>query len=283
MTKFSIIISTINRVGELNLLFESLIRQTYKDFEVIIVDQNTDERLIPVVERYSSSVNITHINSQSRGASRGRNIGIVNSQGEIAIFPDDDCVYPPDLLELSVLSFGKNQGARCLIGMLIDPQGKPHSRWYPEKTTLATNLSALVIGFEPVLIIQRSLINKLEGFDETIGIGSQTPWGSGEGSDMCIRALQLNEILLIDPSLKIIHPRPPLLSNYRSQNEKTYSYAVGMGGVIKKNRLSFFTIVLYLFTYIRSILWACVKLRKNQAQFHLFRLKGVIEGLVKYQ
>ncbi|MFK2251903.1 glycosyltransferase family A protein [Bacteroides fragilis] len=50
--------------------------QKYSDFEIILVDQNLDDRLISLVEKYSNSLNIVHYRSIIKGLSANRNIGI---------------------------------------------------------------------------------------------------------------------------------------------------------------------------------------------------------------
>jgi glycosyltransferase involved in cell wall biosynthesis len=283
MTQFSLIVPTINRVNEVIRLLESLRLQTYKDFEVVVVDQNTDERLIPVIEQFSSDLCMTHIRSQTSGASKARNIGIHHTRGQILIWPDDDCWFPPNLLENIASSFENNRDVSGLLGILIDATGKPHSRWYHRQTTRATFLSALMMGAEPLLFFRREMVENLGGFDETIGVGAQTSWGAGEGTDLCIRALHNQEVLIIDPSLKVCHALAPILTNDPSQNKKTYGYARGMGAVLKKNHLPISTIALYVLSYIRAILWACISLKRSHIEFHILRLKGVIEGWYRYK
>ena len=97
--KFSLIVSTIGRKDDLERLLHSLQAQTLQDFETIIVDQSRSDELIPLIEKFSSALRISHVKMDERGASRGRNRGLEMSIGEICTYPDDDCTYPPNLLE----------------------------------------------------------------------------------------------------------------------------------------------------------------------------------------
>src|SRR5262249_11709918 len=97
--KFSLIVSTVGRVNDLHALFTSLAAQSYRDFEVIVVDQSGDDRLAELVSEYCSVFKLRHVPMQQRGVSRGRNRGLFEIGGEIVAFPDDDCAYPPDVLQ----------------------------------------------------------------------------------------------------------------------------------------------------------------------------------------
>ena len=50
--KFSLILATVDRVTELERFLDSLDRQTFRDFELFVVDQNTDDRLVPILASY---------------------------------------------------------------------------------------------------------------------------------------------------------------------------------------------------------------------------------------
>src|SRR5664279_2461370 len=93
---FSLIVATIGRTMELDRLLESLRRQSQHELELIIVDQNTDGRLDPVVRRFSD-LSIKHLRCEP-GVSHARNLGIRASTGDVIATPDDDCWYPDDLL-----------------------------------------------------------------------------------------------------------------------------------------------------------------------------------------
>src|SRR4051794_25382327 len=93
----SLVVATINRVTELDRLFCSLDRQTCTNFEVIVVDQNHDRRLLPVVAAHPRLA-IKHLRSE-RGLSRARNVGLRFATGNLIAIPDDDCWYPEELVE----------------------------------------------------------------------------------------------------------------------------------------------------------------------------------------
>lgn len=95
---YSIIIPVYNRPDELDELLESLTRQTYTNFEVIVVD---DGSLIPcknVVEKYKEKLSVLYYYKSNSGPGQSRNYGAKESKGEYLIFLDSDCIVPPQYL-----------------------------------------------------------------------------------------------------------------------------------------------------------------------------------------
>lgn len=99
---------TINVTTELDLFLKSLKAQTYKNFELIVVDQNEGYDVFEIVKNYEEDFKIKYVRSDEKGLSLNRNRGLVLMEGEIAGFPDDDCEYQPDTLE-KVISFFKRK------------------------------------------------------------------------------------------------------------------------------------------------------------------------------
>ena len=70
----SLIVATVDRVELVGELLASLVTQTLQDFEVVVVDQNRDDRLVALLAHYDTRLAITHIRAP-RGLSRSRNAG----------------------------------------------------------------------------------------------------------------------------------------------------------------------------------------------------------------
>src|SRR3569623_1132501 len=95
----SLIVATVERTKELGPMFESFAAQTFKAFEVIVVDQNLDDSLETYLERARDlGLALKHIRHRPSNLSAARNVGIDSAVGEWVAFPDDDCWYEPDLL-----------------------------------------------------------------------------------------------------------------------------------------------------------------------------------------
>ena len=97
MPGFSLILATSGRTTELRRFFGSLAAAGAADCECIVVDQNADDRLQPILAAWSDRISIKHLRS-SPGLSHARNVGLSRATGELLAFPDDDCWYSPGLL-----------------------------------------------------------------------------------------------------------------------------------------------------------------------------------------
>lgn len=95
--EFSIIIPVYNRISEVEELLESLLHQTYRNFETILVDDGSTQPCEDTAKKYSEkSLNIKYFYKSNEGRSIARNHGIEHSSGQWLVFFDSDCVIPPD-------------------------------------------------------------------------------------------------------------------------------------------------------------------------------------------
>src|SRR5436853_4580540 len=97
LPSFDLVVATVDRFEELGRLLSALERQTEARFRVVLVDQNEDDRLDSVLSEHAS-LDVVRLRA-AHGLSRARNVALPSVQGDIVAFPDDDCVYPDDLLE----------------------------------------------------------------------------------------------------------------------------------------------------------------------------------------
>ena len=96
---FSLIIPIYNRPDEAKELLESLSLQTFKDFELILVEDGSTKTCSTEVEAYRSSLQIQYIVKENTGRSDTRNVGMQHAKGDYFIFFDSDCIIPPHYLE----------------------------------------------------------------------------------------------------------------------------------------------------------------------------------------
>jgi cellulose synthase/poly-beta-1,6-N-acetylglucosamine synthase-like glycosyltransferase len=95
---YSIILPTFNRPDEVENFLESIGKQEYLNFEVIIVDGSPDNILHALIDRYKQISGLIYIHKPGLGASESRNLGCEKAKGDFLVFIDSDCVVPSDYL-----------------------------------------------------------------------------------------------------------------------------------------------------------------------------------------
>ena len=92
--RYSVIIPVYNRPDEADELLQSLTRQSFKDFEVIIVEDGSSVPCKDVAERYQNILDIHYYAKPNSGPGQTRNYGAERSRGEYLIILDSDCILP---------------------------------------------------------------------------------------------------------------------------------------------------------------------------------------------
>ena len=96
----SIIMPTYNRGYIIQKAIDSVLAQTYEDWELIIVDDGSTDNTAEVVGR-NNDERIRYISySPNKGANHARNVGMENAAGDFIAFADSDIIYEPKFLEL---------------------------------------------------------------------------------------------------------------------------------------------------------------------------------------
>lgn len=117
--KLSLIVPVYNRPGEIQELLESLTEQTYKEFEVIIVEDGSKLKCDQVCETFKDKLNLTYYFKTNSGPGDTRNYGCERANGNYCIILDSDCIIPPNyvafvqkaLNEDYIDTFGGTDGA----------------------------------------------------------------------------------------------------------------------------------------------------------------------------
>ena len=120
MPTFSVIIPTFNRLSLLKSTLESVWRQTFTDFEVIVVDDgSTDDTAAWLSEIASKEKPITQIKQPNAGPGAARNNGAENSRGEYLAFLDSDDLWFPWTLETVAELIAKHDRPSLISAKLL--------------------------------------------------------------------------------------------------------------------------------------------------------------------
>ena len=167
----------------------SLQSQTYENFEVVVVDQNEDERVSRVADGYRASFPLLIANS-APGLSKARNIGLRMPLGDIVAIPDDDCWYPEKTLSIVAKIFTDTPGLAGVTGKSIDENRRPSQGRWSDVGLLVNSKNVWIAATSYTIFLRREVFANVGNFDETLGVGSGTKWGSGEEIELLLRALK---------------------------------------------------------------------------------------------
>ena len=263
----SLIVATLNRVAEVDRLLSSLDGQDYKQFEVIVVDQNPDQRLVTLFERHRDLV-IKHLHSQP-GISRARNAGLRAAGGDIIAIPDDDCWYPEQLLGQVSGWFTSHPEFGILNVVNRSAENKPVGPRWPATARKCTKADVWRSAISCAIFMRRSVCDAVGDFNEALGVGGASRYQSGEETDYVLRALEHGFQMWYEPSLTVHHP--PLHSIDRLRRT-SYRFALGAGYVL---RVHDYPVHLVAGQVMRSFAGAAVSLLSGEiAQAHAYLLRG---------
>lgn len=109
MRFYSVVIPVYNRPDEIDELLESLTRQTYRHFEVLIVEDGSIHKCEQVVEKYSDKLHITYFYKPNSGQGFSRNFGFERAKGDYLVVFDSDCIIPDNYFEAVEKHLNKHQ------------------------------------------------------------------------------------------------------------------------------------------------------------------------------
>jgi glycosyltransferase involved in cell wall biosynthesis len=234
--KFSLVLATVGRTDEVARFLASLEAQDYRDFELIVIDQNDDERLTPLLKIYRDKFRFLHVRS-ARGLSRARNVGLKLANGDVVAFPDDDCWYPAGLLSKVAGVLESNPEIDGVTGRFTDGDGRSEGRWLDRSMLLNRyNIWRGAISFS--IFLRRRVVDAVGQFNASLGVGAGTPWGASEETDYLLRSLQHGFKLKFLRDLVLHHPVKTVDFDENARNRQQ-KYEAGIGRVMRMNGYPF--------------------------------------------
>jgi glycosyltransferase involved in cell wall biosynthesis len=276
--RFSLIVCTLGRRDELVGLFDSLVRQNRADFETIVVDQNTDDRLVEVVAQFANRFPLKHIRMTGTGASRARNLGLDHATGELIGFPDDDCQYFDRYLDLVDQVFSEDPSIGCISGYPTASISQGiGADWQTGRMDLDP-VNVLNRCQEFTIFLRRENLHGLR-YNERLGVGAQTLWGAEEGPDFLIRLVHAGCRLIYFPFLFIYHPDKIATITPRTL-QRALSYASGRGCLL---RLHHFPQRIVFAGVLRPMIGCILFLLKGEtlrSKYYFNVASGTLRGLL---
>lgn len=274
--RFSLVLATRGRTTEVVEFLDSVLAQHADDVEVIVVDQNEDGRLAPLLAPYVEQLRVTHLRSSVARANHARNLGLRQARGALVSFPDDDCLYPPGLLGRVDAAFAADPSLAILTGPAENPAGGLGSgRWRQEAGAItAANAWTSVIEFN--LWLHRDLALRLGGYDETMGPG--TKLGSAEGNDLVLRAVTVGHKAIYDPNLRIIHPDKRLSEVAVA---RAWLYGAGLGFALRRHSVPASVWAPFAIRPLGGMALSLARLRPRDAAYYGMTFLGRLRGYIR--
>jgi glycosyltransferase involved in cell wall biosynthesis len=233
---FSLVMSTKDRTAELSRFLHSLDAQSERGFELIVSDQNADDRLAAILRPFQDRFPLRRIRSGG-GISRGRNAGLPLATGRFVAFPDDDCWYPADLLATARRLLDANPHWDVISGRSVDDAMRDTQGRWLDRVVVADRRNVLRMGISYTIFARSEAVAAAGPFDELLGVGAGTPWGSGEETDFLLRAIACGKTVVYTPELHVHHAEK-VVEYSRRARDRQYAYARGLGRVLAKHRYS---------------------------------------------
>lgn len=220
--KYSIIIPVFNRPDEVDELLQSLTTQTFKDFEVLVVEDGSDIPCEEVVRKYTERMEVRYYVKPNSGPGQTRNYGVQHSQGEYVIVLDSDVVLPKGYLQAVEDELSTNNSSTK-----IDAFGGPdraHESFTPVQKAINYSMTSFFTTggirggkkqmdkkFYPRSFnmgIRKSLYEKLGGFSDM---------RFGEDIDFSIRIYESGACCRLFPEAWVWHKRRTDLKKFYKQ------------------------------------------------------------------
>ena len=271
---FSIICATLGSENYIDKMINSLSEQNHKKFELIICDQNKNNKNLEILKRYKD-INYKYVKCE-KGLSLARNEGISKSSGDILIFIDDDIILEKN--HLYKLNYEFNKKKIDILCYNVINQNNKKLLNYPDKKFYISKIDE-IFNFISSVSFAIKKTNNLK-FDTNIGLGSKSIFLSGEETDLIINEFKKkNKKIYFNNEIRIIHIERKL--KYLNQLKKQFFYGCGWIYVVQKQDINKIFLFKNYLKIIFNFIFYFFTLRFVKSTYSLSTLLGRFYGLKK--
>ena len=202
MPTVSIIIPTYNRASLLSRAINSVLSQTFSDFEIIVVDDYSKDNTKAIIEGLNDPRVRYIYHERNRGAAAARNTGIRLSKGEYIAFLDSDDEWLPEKLDKQISKFRASHHKVGVVysGLSIISGEKVINEYIPSKRGNIYRDQLFedhVIGGGSTIMVRKECLTEIGGFDENLP--------ARQDYDLSLRLSKFYEFEFIAESLVKVH------------------------------------------------------------------------------
>ncbi len=199
MPLVSVIIPTHNRAKVIGRAVDSVLRQSFRDFELLVVDDGSKDATAEALSRYGSEIRV--IQQTNRGVSAARNRGIMESDGGLVAFLDSDDEWLPDKLATQVALYDKMRpDFVCHTEEVWERNGKivnPKAKHAKQGGRFFERALELCLISPSSVMLSRDLLNEIGLFDESLP--------AAEDYDLWLRITAFYEVVFVSTPLVVKH------------------------------------------------------------------------------
>jgi glycosyltransferase involved in cell wall biosynthesis len=198
----SIVLPTFNQARWLDGAIESVRRQTFADWEILVVDDGSTDDTPAIVARYADDARIRYLPGPRTERAAARNRGIAASSGDLVAFLDTDDRWLPEKLDRQVaaLAAARDAGLCYTIARFVDAGDRPLALRKPPRA-VAGNLFPALMRANLIIIAsvvaRRRCLDEVGGFDETLPAYGCEDW------DVWLRIARRHPITVVDDELTL--------------------------------------------------------------------------------
>ena len=240
--KFSIIVPSYNQGDFISQTIDSILNQSYKNVEILVIDGGSTDSTIEVLKKYGE--NIFWLSEKDRGQTHAINKGLALAKGDIITFINSDDYYLDGTLENVARRFQSNKGKFWLTGdyIIVNEQGERIQllvgkyKSFFRKFISFNLLTVLNPINQPSTFFRRELIQKLQHFKEELHYTMDY--------EFYLRAIKIDRPIVISDKLSAfrIHENSKGGSQYKIQFKEEFDVA-------KQYQKNKFLIFLHLLHY----------------------------------
>jgi glycosyltransferase involved in cell wall biosynthesis len=196
MAEISVIIPTFNRAWTLRRAIDSVRAQSFKDFELIIVDDGSTDETMDMLFPYLSDQRVTAISTPNNGVSHARNEGVKHSTGKWICFLDSDDEWKPHKLREQLQFTVDNHYTITQTNEIWNRNG---TRVNQPKHLRKQNGDIFSISLYNCMITPSSVMMTRKLFDEFCGFNEALP--TCEDYDLWLKISSMHPVGLLETDL----------------------------------------------------------------------------------